>query len=1068
MKRSMTIFGLILMLMASVALAQSFRGTIVGNVRDSSGAVLPGVGVTVTNTGTGAARTAVSSETGDYAVALLPPGTYSVTVALPGFKTEVRSGITLQVDQVARVDVTLQIGEISEKVEVIGDAPLINTESSTVGTVIENQKVVELPLNGRQFYQLNLLVPGATTSVQGSQNSTQGGAFVVNGAREQDNNFLIDGIDNNDLVINIFVVPLSVDAIQEFKLQSSSYTAEFGRSGGAQINVTTKSGTNDFHGTLFEFVRNDMFDARNFFAIGQAKKPKYRRNQFGASFGGPIRKNKTFFFVNTDNTKLRQGVTQTAHVPSLLERQGDFSASGTPIYDPQTYVGATNTRQPFPGNRVPADRINPVSRNIMQTYLPLPNLADPRQNFVSAPTAPRDVYQWTVKIDHKLPGNDDLFVRYTFNDDKRYSAFEPFNRFSDVPNFGTHTINRHMHGGAGWIHIFTPSLVNEARIGYNRFTGGIWQEKYKEQEDRNTMVGMQGSFRSPINFGLARMSITGYTNLGDRSAQNRSDNTYQWTDVISYTTGNHRFKAGADIRRYQFNYLSDGRESLTFTPTYTTDPGRPSTTGNAFADFLLGSPIRSSLPLVDGDIVKTFRLWHRTTNSSYYFQDDWKVHPHLTLNLGIRYELNTPVVSPRYRTSNFNPATGYVTIASREKPNVYETDKNNFAPRFGFAWTPFGNTRMSVRGGYGVFYTTKLLNITNSLGSNPPFQGSKNFISDNTIPQITIDSPFSGAGTPPLPSYTYFPPNDFPDGYVQQWSLNVGREVVPNLVVELGYVGTKGTKLDRARNLNQPVLGPGSAASRRPYPNIANITQKLSAANSSYNSLQVKAEKRLSSGLSFLSSYTWSKSIDNASNWNFQGQDNYNLRDDRALSDFDVRQRWSYSFTYELPVGHSRQFLSDLKGIGETILGGWQWSGILSLQNGNPITATISQDRAITGTGNQRPNRIGDPNLYGKGTPERWFNTDAFALPASGAFGNGGRNGIQGPPVKNLDLSLTKRVNFDERKYLQFRAEFFNLTNHPNFDRPQLDFDGRTTFGRILSANTYNMRQMQFGLKYYF
>ena len=742
MKRSIgSLF--VLLALTSIAAGQSFRGTIVGTVKDPTGAVLPGVEVTITNTGTSAARSVVSNETGDYAVPLLPPGNYSVTVSLPGFKTDVRSGITLQVDQVARVDVTLQVGEVSEKVEVSGNAPLLNTESSTVGTVIENAKVTELPLNGRQFFQLNLLVPGATTPVQGSQASTQGGSFVVNGAREQDNNYMIDGIDNNDLVVNFFVVPLSIDAIQEFKLQASSYTAEFGRSGGGQVNVTTKSGTNDLHGTLFEFLRNDMFDARNFFASGQAKKPKYRRNQFGASLGGPIIRNRTFFFGNLDVTRLRQAVTQTAHVPSLLERAGDFSASGSSIYDPNTLDRTTNTRAGFPGNRIPADRINPVSRRMMEAYLPLPNRADPQQNFISAPTAPRNIYQFTVKIDHKLPHNDDLFVRYTLNDDKRYSAFEPFGRFADVPGFGTHTINRHMLGGAGWVHVFTPSLVNEARIGYNRFSGGIWQEKYKEQEDRNLLLGIQGTFRSPINFGLIRSTITGYTSMGDRSAQDRHDNTYQISDVLSYTSGNHRFKGGLDVRWYQFNYLSDTRESLTFTGTYTTDPGNPSTTGNAFADFLLGFPNRSSIGLTNGDIYETFRLWHRTLNSSYYFQDDWKIHSDLTLNLGIRYELNTPVSSPRYRTSNFDPASGYVVIASKDRPRLYNTDANNFAPRFGFAWTPFGDAKTSIRGGYGVFFGTKVLNIQNALGTNPPFKGSRNYISDNLVPQIVIDAPFA-------------------------------------------------------------------------------------------------------------------------------------------------------------------------------------------------------------------------------------------------------------------------------------------------------------------------------------
>lgn len=1048
------------------SVAQSFRGTIVGSVKDSTGAVLPGVEITVTNTGTGAQRTAVSGESGDYSVPLLPPGSYSVSAALSGFKTDVRSGITLNVDQVARIDMTLQVGEISERVEVVGDAPLINTESSTVGTVIENSKVVELPLNGRQFLQLNLLVPGASTPVQGSQNSTQGGSFVVNGAREQDNNFLIDGIDNNDLAINIHTVSLSIDAIQEFKVQASTYTAEFGRSGGGQINVTTKSGTNDFNGTVFEFVRNDMFDARNFFASGTAKKPKFRQNQFGGSVGGPIVRNKTFFFFNVDVTKVRQAVTQTAHVPSLLERNGDFTASGTTVFDPSTYDAATNTRQPFPGNQIPANRINPVSRNILNLFMPLPNRSDPQQNFISAPTAPRDVEQFTIKIDHKLPGNDDLFARYTLNDDDRYNAFEPFGRFADVPGFGTNTVNKQQHGGGGWIHIFSPSLINEARIGFNRFNAGIFQDRYKEQEDRNGMVGIQGAFPAPFTFGLTRMTITGFTSLGDRGWQNRWDTTWDVSDIISYTRGAHRFKGGFSVRPFQKNRnVTDVRETATFTPTFSTDPRNAAATGSAFADFLLGFPVRSSVQSLFPDAFA--RLYQRTVNSSYYFQDDWKVSQSLTLNLGVRYELNTAIIEHRNHQSNWDPATNSLILATPERPNLYDTDKNNFAPRFGFAWSPFGNARTSIRGGYGIFYSTKLENQTQALAQNPPFVGTRSFTSDPNIPGIVIDSPFSGRVAAALPTYRYIDPKNYPDGYMQQWSLNVGRELVPNLVTEIGYVGSKGTKLDNARDFNQARLGPGTAASRRPFPTVSTITQYLSGANSNYHSFQFKTEKRMSSGLSFLSSYTWSKSIDVSSRWGNAVQNSYDINAERGLSDFDVRHRWSLSYTYELPFGQGRHFLGSTNRLGQAILGGWQLSGILSLQTGNPMTAVISQDRANIGAGNQRPNLIGDPNLKGKGTPERWFNTQAFALPAAGTFGNAGRNVIQGPPVKNMDLALTKRFPVTEGQSLQFRAEMFNFTNHPNWDRPDLTFDGRT-FGRILSSNVYSMRQIQFALKYYF
>lgn len=1060
----------LLMLLGGVlpAGAQSFRGTIVGTVKDPSGAVLPGVDVTVTNAGTRVARAVVTNEAGDYAVPLLPPGTYSVTAALSGFKTEVRSGITLQVDQVARVDMTLQVGEVSETVEVIGDAPLINTETSTVGTVIENRKVVELPLNGRQFFQLNLLVPGASTSVQGSQNSTQGGAFVVNGAREQDNNFLIDGIDNNDLAINIFAVPLSVDAIQEFKLQASSYTAEFGRSGGAQINVSTKSGTNALHGTLFEFLRNSELDAKNFFDRPDQPIPPFKRNQFGGSAGGPIVKNRTFWFFNSDTTRVRQAVTQLARVPTVPERNGDFSGPGQPtIFDPSTFNPQTRTRQPFLGNRIPPNRINPVSRRVLDAYVPMPNL-DGRLNYVSSPTAPRNIIQWTTKIDHKFSQNDDFFGRYTLNDDDRFNEYEPFGRWADIPGFGTHTLNRHMHAGTSWIHIFSPSVINDLKLGYNRFTGGIWQKTFREREDRNTAVGIKGTIRSPINFGLMRMSIPGFTNLGDRAAQNRHDNTYQISDTFSFTTGNHRFKWGIDIRRFQINILIDGREQVNFAANFTSNPQNPSGTGSAFADYLLGFPISASLPTVNGGITDSFIYYQRTTNSSYYFQDDWKIHPNLALNLGIRYELNTPVVEHRNRQSNFEVETGTIVVAGPQKRKLYDMDINNFAPRFGFAWTPTGKTKFAIRGGYGIFYSTKLLNVHLGLAATPPYRATLSFTSGRDIPEITIDDPFSGQGVPPRPTGTSIPKN-FPEGYTQQWSLNGQREILRDLVFDIGYVGNKGTKLDRAFDPNQPLLGPGRVDDRRPFPNFGGITRRVSAADSIYHSLQTKIEKRFSQGLTFLSSYTWSKGIDNASSWGFTGQNSYNFRDDRGLSDYDVRHRYTFSYVYELPFGNGRKFLSSLRGIPDAILGGWQTSGILTLQTGNPFIVTIAQDRANVGTGNQRPNRIANANLPAKErTPDRWFNTQAFVLPDNLTYGNAGRNIIEVPGLKNADFSLMKNFQIREGQRLQFRAEFFNFTNHPNLDRPSAVFDAPTTFGRIQSANSNSSRQTQFGLKYYF
>ncbi len=722
------------------------------------------------------------------------------------------------------------------------------------------------------------------------------------------------------------------------------------------------------------------------------------------------------------------------------------------------------TGQPFPNSTIPPDKISPIGAKIAAFY-PDPNLAGPGRNFVSSPPLRRTVNQFTVRIDHKLGQNDDFFARYTFNDDDRFDTFEAFIRpisGTDVPGFGAFTLNRMQSLAVSETHIFSPRLINEFRFGYNLFTGGIFQENIGK--DITGELGIPGTSRNPLDFGFPCVVVAGFSNLCEATnlPQNRHDHTFQFFDSVSYTVGKHALKFGADIRRFQINLLFDtnARGLFVFTGEMT---------GNALADLLLGLPRRTSINIPDGGLLANSISYQRTLNSSFYVQDDWKVTPNLTLNLGLRYELNTPVTEKFDRFSKFD--LGKRRIIRADEPDVprklYNTDINNFAPRVGLAWRPFGNNRTVIRSGYGVYYDTKLLNIQVALGLGAPFRTTFDFFSDPRNPTLTLANPFpSGAGRSPIPSPVFIP-DDFPDGYMQQWSLTIQRELASSLVVEAGYVGSKGTKLDRIGNINQPRPGPGSIQDRRPFQGFGNIFSREAEASSTYHSFQLRAEKRYSAGLMFIGSYTVSKAIDNGSRWNIGAQDFQKLKAEKGLADFDVRQRFSYSFTYDLPFGSGKRYLSGAIGPFGKLISGWQLGGIITFQSGQPISAIIARDQANVGTAGQRPNLIGNPNLpSNQRSPDRWFNTAAFVLPAQFTFGNAGRDIIIGPGVNNVDFSLLKNTYITEDKYVQFRAEFFNIFNHPNFNPPATIADAPATFGKIFSAA--DSRQIQFGLKLIF
>jgi hypothetical protein len=1054
LKRSLAALCLALAVNGSTASAQTPTATVTGQVRDASGAAVPGARVSARNVQTNIEREAVTSENGDYTIPLLNIGEYRVSVEKQGFKRAVQSGLILQVDQKARLDFALEIGQVSESVEVTAAASLIQTDSASVGTVIDNKRVLELPLNSREFYTLALTAPRVLPPAQGSTLSFRGG-FNVAGSSEVSNNFTLNGIDNNDTGINGPSFRPSIDAIQEFKLLSGIYSAEYGRNSGGQVVINTKSGTNQFHGTAYEFLRNSVFDANNFFE-NRAGRPRgsFKRNLFGGSMGGPIINDKTFFFASYEGLRLRQSVTSLATVPTVAMLGGDFSAIRGPGAD-QIFGNADDSGRvinPFTGQEFATLNVidiplNPIGQ-ALAGFFPRPSTATPvgppSNNFNFSATRRETYNQISTRFDHTLSPKDSLYGTYNYYDNP---AFEPSNALCGsrvLPGFGCNTGLTTQLIGIVETHTFTSNLTNEVRIGFNRL------RQPRIQEDDNidfvNQFNIPGTFfgETPFNGGVPQVALTGFSTIGGATnlPQDRRDNTYQIVDNLIWIKSAHTLKFGGDIRRFQSNlyFISQGRGIFNFNATATAP-----TTLNPFADLLLGLPTNTQRnPLGPS-------TYSRTSSFNAYAHDDWKVNSRLTLNLGLRWELNTPMTE-RYNTiASFDPAPGQIRAAGQNgvPDNLFKYDYNNFAPRIGFAWQPLGDSKTVVRGGVGVFYNVQPAG-NGFLGMlfNFPFRLPQTFTSTRAAP-ITLSDPFPG----PVP--TTAPTNgtltmtaideNFETAYITQWGLNVQREIGADMVFEIGYLGSKGTHLPLNRNLNQATPGPAQQIqSRRTYPQFGNITWIESVANSTYHSMELKVEKRYTKGLSLLGSYTFSKSTDNSPGISTSSnassataQNAFDLRAERGLSDFDIRHRFVASTIWEIPLGKGHKIFSG--GPLAHIFGGWQASGILSLQSGRPFTAVLSGDFSNTLNRNDRPNLIGDPNS-GPKTVEQWFNKDAFQQQTSGSFGTAGRNIIIGPGFQNFDFALSRNFKVTE----QFKIQF----------------------GQIASA--LDPRQTQFGLKLIF
>jgi hypothetical protein len=1073
-------------LVAITLLAQQDTGIIAGTVLDPGGAVVPQVAVRIVNTGTNLSVELTSDQNGDFVSPPLRIGTYRLEAEKTGFKKLIQDGIGLRLQERLQIDLHMEVGGISETVEVSSTAPLLQTATSSVGQVMETKTIADVPLNGRNFMQLVTLSPGVFVpqKLNTAYFNPVGYAenfVVINGNRAMQNTFLLDGVNNNTTDNSVPAVYPPPDAIAEFKVQTNAMPAEFGRAAGGVINASVKSGSNQFHGDVYEFLRNQIFDANAFFNSGNAK-PEFRQNQFGATLGGPIRKNKAFFFGDYQGTRLRLGHSDVVTVPTAAQRAGNFNGTAV-VYDPFTSIpdGRGNfSRSPFPGDIIPAARISPGAANVVALY-PLPGVAGASfNNFIGHSVLKADTDQFDVRIDYQISAKDSMFGRASssFNNNINPGSLETV--ASGSLRYPTNGSLPTRGGAYGYTHSFSPALVNEFRVGFARLA---WYGQVQDTTHHGAdLLGIPGVPDTPQTFGLPAFSITGQEFLGDQTLLpvTRGQNVFHYLDNLTWIHGSHSFKMGWDYRRTQFNINQPGgpRGSFTFDGVFTRQPDAPNGTGAGVADLLLGYADSATLS-------NSVTIGIRIHAVSAFFQDDWKVNSRLTLNLGLRYENITPPFEVRNRMLTFDYTTNQVVFAKNGSwvDRAFTNRQNDdFAPRVGFAYqlTP----KTVIRSAYGIFWAFED-NGTFNPAFNFPFRFSAVYPSDQINPgsAILLDTGF------PSNALTQFVPANQTLGtragnlipaYIQQWNYTMQREL-GSFVLSLSYVGNKGTHLARQVQRNQPIPGPGNVNSRRPVAGYGNINAIESSGNSIYHGLLFSTEKRFSNGLSMLLSYTFSKAIEDSGSpaldstpaGSDQPQDPRNLRLDRGLSPHDVRSRFVYSYVYELPFGKGKRFLDGAPRALDLLFGGWQTNGVATLQTGRHFTFGNSFDVSNTGTSNARANVLRDPTLPdSQRTLQRWFDTSAIVLPPPYTYGNAGRNTGLGPGQVNFDMSFFKNIVLTETKgnfrpnTLQFRGEFFNIFNHPQFDIPNR-LVGTPQFGTITGV-VNSQRQVQLSLKLLF
>lgn len=1031
-------------------------GRIQGQVLDPSGAAVEGASVTVEQTNTGSSRTTLAGRDGLYAVPALASGQYTVSVKRAGFQTTRSAPITLGIGDRAQVDFDLELETAQGSVAVSARVSAVDTSDAAIGNVIPNRFITNLPLNGRNFLQLLLLVPGASPAPTGSPGSERGRfSFQSNGSREATNTFVYDGVYSMNPVLNSFSFTPSVDAVEEFRIQTSNSEATVGRNSGGQVSVATKRGTNEWHGTVFEFLRNDRFDARNFFSRPQDPVPALRRNQFGTSIGGPIAKNRLFLFGNYEGLRETRATTRTTNVPTELERQGDFSASaGSPPID-------FLARQPYPNGRLPF--LHPVGQGVASLY-PSPNRSSVGQNFVAAPEGTDRTERFHARVDDRFRSVNSAF-RYSFADSDRLEPYAA-QQFSSVPGYGNDLSERGHHLMFATTVAPGPVYVWENRIGINRFSNRTIHQN--SGANLNNQIGVPDFATRDIDRGLSFFQVTGFSSLGGEfnNPQVTDMSTFQYSSAVSESRGRHLRQYGVEYRTLS----QDGfRNVLARGSLYFTDRAF---TQNALADLLFGLPSYTLAARSDNEQAV------RAQALNLFATDTWRVAPDLTLSLGLRYEFNGPPTDANDAAAIFDPASaGIVQLGTGGVPRGgYGRDLNNFAPRIGLAYRPGGSNDLVLRAGWGLHYNSAHLATGQGIYFNPPFFQSFLFFPSQQAP-LSITDPWPQGQNAPIPPGVTTYDRNLRTTYAQQWNFTVQTEVFESAILSVGYNGSRGTKLIGARDINQPapsLMQPNY----RPLPTFSDISLIASAFDSNYHSLQTQFQCRLQTGLTGLFSYTWSKSIDNGSNFfpsagdaNYP-QDSNNVAAERARSSFDTPHRFSGSFVYDLPFGPGKTWGSGLRGGAATLLGGWQVNGIITLQAGQPYTVALPGELDNSNTGRSsygwgagdRPDVTGNPNRS-KPDPEMWFDPSAFVQPQYGTFGNAGRNIVSGPGTTNLDFSLLKHAKIGEAATVQFRAEFFNTFNTPNFLNPNI-FYGTPGFARILAAR--DGRELQFGIKLIF
>jgi outer membrane receptor protein involved in Fe transport len=1126
-------FALILFLMTCGGVAAAQQSSLTGRVADGKDNVISGASVKVMNMDTGITRQVQTNSEGYYTTPFLQPGNYRVTVEANGFKTSTREGLRLVLDQVARADFALEPGAVTETVQVSADALALQTDSATLGTAITGKLVQDLPLNGRNYIQLVQLAPGVSSGPpNGMATGTRpddrrsNASYSVNGQDPVVNNNMIDGMDNNERVIGTVIVRPSIDAIQEFKVQTNLYSAEIGRTSGGVVNILTKSGTNDFHGSAFEFLRNDKFDANgNYNFVGGATLPKqkYRQNQYGGSLGGPIIKERTFFFSDYEGLKIRQGVPVTATIPTAKQRIGDFSENCTAGFNaagicanPAQQLVVANAVNGVPAGNVPFNRLDlapyaslrdPVALKYMGLLPPPTGPGINTTNYAASPVRTQDASTFDTRIDHRFGEKWNFFGRYSFNDVSTLqptgfptvNGVNPGGLFAFAGPSNTRAQNLQLN----MVHVFRPNLLLEVKAGYTRMN----LQSLTINNGKNSANDLGFTCNSvncvntgdPQTFGLPRVAIQGFQDLGDAYFVPilNINNIYQYNGALTWTRGAHNVKFGASLIRRLFANVQSARARGEFTFNASTT-NAPAPLNNGLANFLLGAPVtiirQASLDEIG------FRLWE----SGFFVQDDWRVNNWLTLNLGARYDIFTPKTERHNRIANFDPTTSTVLVAGQNtnKAGGLTTDYGNFAPRFGFAASL--KKGFVLRGGFGISYFPGDYASPGIL-KNPPFTSSLTCGSSTTGSLTNTGCPagtglfFQGAPIPLAASafptvngaldLTKIPPStfgavqlDYQTSYNLQFNLTVEKQFGNN-VVSVGYVGTKGYDLPMPiPDINRALPTGTSTPSPRPFaasaPRLTTIGYLASQGNADYNALQLGLNRRFSKGLSLTSGFTWGHGVDDAGA-NSTGTGGYgNLigpfaqavetvkRYDRGTSDFNIKYRFSFGANYELPFGR------ELKGAPGLAFGGWQVNGSVIWQTGLPFTVTDQTAvSGVIGGGGERPNlmrgdiRVSSPTV---GVAGQFLDPTAFSLPNAFTIGNAPRNVGYGPNQSIVNASLFKTFKLTEKFNLQFRTEAFNLPNHPVFGNPNTAF-GNANFGKITStAGTYTPRQIQFALKLLF